>query len=114
MSLFFICFQKRSLETVEVTHSKKRQRGRSRKCSESAEKEQNYDITNLPYGDLCYLTMPEEAASPTMNPMEPLVEIKTSETAGSVKLKDTPRAEIKTDGNLVKIGECIVSVTGKT
>lgn len=51
---------------------------------------------------------------PTINPMEPLVEINTSETAGELKLKETPRAEIKTDGSLVKIGECIVSVTGNT
>lgn len=99
------CFQKRPLEE-EVSGSRKRQKGRPRKFSD--EKEANYDITNLPFGDLSYLTMPD----PAMNPMEPLVEIKTSETAGSLKLKDTPRAEIKTEGSLVKIGECIVSMTG--
>lgn len=49
--------------------------------------------------------MPEET-----NPMEPLVEIETSEVADGVKLKSTPAIEIKAVGGLRKIGECIVSV----
>lgn len=60
----------------------------------------------MPYGDLNYLTMPEGT-----NPMEPLVEIKTSEAAGGVKLKKAPAVEIKEIGSVRKIGECIVSVT---
>lgn len=82
--------------------SRKRPKGRPRKFPEKDEKQPDYDITNLPYGDLNYLTMPEGT-----NPMEPLVEIETSE----VELKKTSPVEIKTVGSVRKIGECIVSVT---
>lgn len=105
--------QKRPLATVateEESSAKKRHKGRPRRFPEKeggdVKKEPDYDITNLPYGDLNYLTMPEGS-----NPMEPLVEIETSETAGGVNLKKTRAVEIKAIGSVRKIGECIVSVT---
>lgn len=62
---------------------------------------ENYNITNLPYGDLNYLTMPEETSgSPNM--LEPFIEIDTandnSEPTGSYNMYR-------------KIGECTVSVS---
>nr|XP_008201664.1 PREDICTED: zinc finger and BTB domain-containing protein 8A [Tribolium castaneum] len=80
---------------------------------------ENYDITNLPYGDLEYLTMPLQESVM----IEPYVEIKTEkdETGGSNEKKDTVKNEEEPgrvsptnlkvlENRIAKIGECTISV----
>lgn len=83
---------------------------------------ENYDITNLPFGDLEYLTMP--LREPVI--MEPLVEIKTEKEEESRKQpeirkvdpveieisKNTTNVEnlVLLENKIATIGECTISV----
>ncbi|CAH0564848.1 unnamed protein product [Brassicogethes aeneus] len=53
----------------------------------------NYDITNLPFGDLEYLTKPLREMEQSMEDpiIEPYVEIKTDETDAEEKKEETPK-----------------------
>lgn len=114
--------------TGQTSSGKKPNKSRARTTLEIEEvhikQEEDYDVTNLPYGDLNYLTMSEEednflnAAdqqnSDAMGLMEPLVEIKTQGNDRDVKFEEVPRFSVKAGGTLGKIGECIISMTRTT
>lgn len=105
----------------------KRARGRPRLNPVRAENGngENYDLTNLPYGDLDYLTMPIQ--EPAL--IEPYVEIKTEkdDTADDVNHKKANQEKIDQqrkigetkeeivnmkilENRIAKIGECTISV----
>ncbi|XP_044252753.1 zinc finger and BTB domain-containing protein 8A-like [Tribolium madens] len=98
----------------------KRGRGRPRlNPVRPATNGENYDITNLPYGDLEYLTMPLQDSVI----IEPYVEIKTEkeETSGENDKKDKQKDEEQPprvsptnlkvlENRIAKIGECTISV----
>ena len=107
----------------------KRGRGRPRLSSIRPEGNgENYDITNLPYGDLEYLTMPLQDSVI----IEPYVEIKTEKDENSEDqdkiIKEEKESEIQEpkeeeeetspsptnlkilENRIAKIGECTISV----
>lgn len=101
----------------------KRGRGRPRLNAPRTEGNgENYDITNLPYGDLEYLTMPLQDSVM----IEPYVEIKTEKdenvdgaSKSTEETKDTVKEESidisstnlkDIENRIAKIGECTISV----
>ncbi|XP_018566142.1 PR domain zinc finger protein 1-like [Anoplophora glabripennis] len=106
----------------------KRPRGRPRLnpiVPQEDTKQENYDISNMPYGDLEYLTKPLEETSDDLtiddqDLMEPLVEIKTEPSD-----KNEPEKTEKTgtfleniglfeNSAVAKIGECTISVANNS
>lgn len=89
-------------------------------------KQENYDISNMPYGDIEYLTKPleesnEELTIHDQGLMEPLVEIKTepSEKSESDKVEKTGQTFLENIGlfensQVAKIGECTISVASNS
>lgn len=80
---------------------------------------ENYNLTNLPFGDLTYLTMPEDSPdSPNMLLMEPLVEISTTNDNAEPSSQPTSQsamseATLTSDDTQTygQIGDCTVSVS---
>ncbi|KAJ8923432.1 hypothetical protein NQ315_001991 [Exocentrus adspersus] len=108
----------------------KRPRGRPRLnpivTPQETNKQENYDISNMPYGDIEYLTKPLEETTDEIpiqehDVMEPLVEIKTepsdkdqpekTEKSGQTFLENIGLFE---KSAVAKIGECTISVANNS